>query len=245
MTKPVGILDSHEIEATDARASFCMHEGIRLTQSGNDMEALRYFDCALELRRRLPTEMPMHAYGLAACWLNGAEALTRLGSANHTLALRAFDEALVLLCLLPLGDDTRFSKRLAIAYQNRALVLAAQNPPATAGAIADLINAIAVLDGAVAMDASERDYLLAVVGMNLANIHASQGTMVSDLAAWEAARRALALVKALEYEDAAAAEAGLKARHVLCHLAARRLAVQAESMTDSLQLAMALRGPAG
>jgi hypothetical protein len=232
MTSSDSILDPQEMKATDARASLFMKEGIRLLYSDNNADAaLLYFDRAFELRRRLPMEEPMHAYGLAACWLNRAEALTRLGPAHHALALRAYDEALALLCSLPLGGDARFSKRLAIAYQNRALVLAAQNPPATAEAIAALVDAIAVLDRAEAMDAPERDYLLAVVWMNLANIQASEATIVSDLAAWEAALRALVLVKAREYEDAAAAEAGLKARHVLCHIAARRLSVQAESET--------------
>ena len=173
----------------------------------------------------------MHAYGLAACWLNRAEALTRLGPAHHALALGAYDEALALLRPLPLGDDARFSKRLAIAQQNRALVLAAQNPPATADAIAALKDAIAVLDHAEAMDAPERDYLLAVVWMNLANIQASEATIVSDLAAQEAARRALTLMNVQEHENVTAAEAGLKARHVLCHIAARRLSAQAERET--------------
>jgi len=231
MNSSVGILDAQEIKATDARASWFMQEGIRLMQSGNDVDALLYFDRALALRRRWPTEVPMHAYGLAACWLNRAEALTRLGPAHHALALHAYDEALALLRPLPLGDDARFSKRLAIAHQNRALVLAAQNPPATADAVAALVDAIAVLDHPETMDSPERDYLLAVVWMNLANIQASQVTIMSDLAAREAARRALALVKAIEHEDAAAAEAGLKARHVLCHIMARRLSVQAESET--------------
>jgi hypothetical protein len=232
MTSSVRVLDPREIEAADARASFFMEEGIRLLQSDNDADAaLLYFDRALELRRRLPMEVPMHAYGLAACWLNRAEALTRLGPAHHTLALRAYDEGLALLRPLPLGDDGRFSKRLAIAHQNRALVLAAQNPPATADAIAALVDAIAVLDHAEAMDAPERDYLLAVMWTNLANIQASEAMIVSDLAARESARRALALVKTHEHEDAAAAEAGLKARHVLCHIAARQLSVLAESET--------------
>ncbi|HUI80484.1 MAG TPA: hypothetical protein VLY24_21315 [Bryobacteraceae bacterium] len=227
MSSRVRILEPREIEDTDAQASSFMQEGIRLTQSGNDAEALLYFDRALELRRRLPTEMPIHAYGLAACWLNRAEAFTRLGPAHHEQALRAYDEALALLGPLPLRDDARFAKRLAIAHQNRALVLAAQNPPATADAIADLVDAITVLEHAEAMDAPEREYLLAVVWMNLANIQVSENTVESDLAAGEAARRALGLVKAHEQEDAEAAEAGLKARHVLSHIAARRLSVQA------------------
>jgi hypothetical protein len=220
-----------EIEAIDAQASSFMQEGIRLVQSGNDADAIPYLDRALQLRRRLPTEVPRHAYGLAACWLNRAEALTRLGVDHHAQALHSYDEALALLSPLPLGGDARFSKRLAIAHQNRALVLAAQNPPATAEAIAALAGAIAILDRAEEMDAPGRDYLLAVVWMNLANIHASEDTIVSDLAARQAALRALALVKAHEHENTASAEAGLKARHVLCQIAGRRLSDQAKSGT--------------
>jgi hypothetical protein len=168
---------------------------------------------------------------LAACWLNRAEALTRLGPEHHSLSLCAYDEALALLRPLPLGDEARFSKRLAIACQNRALVLAARNPPALKDAIAGLVEAIAVLDQTEAMAAPERDYLLAVVWMNLANIQASEDTIVSDVAAQNAARRALALVRVQEHEDAAAAEASLKTRHVLCHIAARRLSARARSET--------------
>jgi hypothetical protein len=216
----------------DAQASFFMKEGIHLAQSGNDVEAILYFDCALELRRQLPTDVPIHAYGLAACWLNRAEALTRLGPDHHALALFAYDEALALLRPLSLGDDARFSKRLAIALQNRALVLTAQDPPATTPAIAALVDALAVLGQADAMDVLERDYLLAVVWMNLANIQASEATIVSDVAAREAARQALVFVQAREHEDAEAAEAGLKARHVLCQIVARRLAGSEAVMAD-------------
>ncbi len=212
-----------------------MKEGIRLMPSDADA-ALVCFDQALELRRGLPTEVPKHAYGLAACWLNRAEALACLGPAHQAQALRAYDEALVLLRTLPLGADARFSKRLAIAQQNRALVLAAQKPPATADAIAALVDAIAVLDQADAIHAPEREYLLAVVWMNLANILASEATIESDLAAREAARRALESVKAQERDDAAAAEAGLKARHVLCQIAGRRLSVK-DDVHDATDLA--------
>jgi hypothetical protein len=209
-----------------------MEEGIRLLHFDNEADtALLYFDCALALRRRLPIKVPIHAYGLAACWLNRAEALTRLGPINRARALRAYDEALALLHPLPLGDEARFSKRLAIALQNQALVLAAQDPPATVSAMAALVDAIAVLDRAETMDSTERNYLLAVVWMNLANLQASEETIASDLAAREAAQRTLALVKTHEHEDAATAEAGLKARHVLCRIAARRLSAQVENET--------------
>ncbi len=232
MTASIRVLNPQDTKATDAQASLFMEEGIRLMQSGHDTDAaIRCFDRALELRRLLPAGVPLYSYGLAACWLNRAEALTRLGTGYQTMALNAYDEALVLLRLLPLGDDARFSTRLAIAHQNRALALAAQSPPQTADAIDSLVDAIAVLDQAGAMDGRERDYLLAVVWMNLANIRASQDTIASDLAGLEAARRALALVKEHEHKYAAAAEAGLKARHVLCHIAARRLSVQERKET--------------
>ncbi|MBV9507654.1 MAG: hypothetical protein JO323_21880 [Acidobacteriia bacterium] len=229
---PAGFPDAEAIEAINARASVFMQQGIRLLQSDNDAaNALLHFDRALQLRRRLPTEVPVHAYSLAACWLNRAEALTCLGPVYRTLALSAYDEALALLGPLPLCEDPRFSRRLAIAHQNRALVLAAQNPPATADAVEALASAIAVLDHAEAMETPERDFLLAVAWMNLANIHASQATNASDLAAQLAAQRALALVEAKEHDDAPAAETGLKARHVLCRILARRLSDQPESET--------------
>jgi len=224
--------DPHDIEATNAQASLLMKEGIRLMRSESDAAAaLLCFDRALELRRRLPTQVPVHAYGLAACWLNRAEALTGLGAARDVLALHAYGEALALLRALPIDRDPRFPRRLAIALQNRALLLIAQNPLAAAAAMGGLADAIAVLDGAEAMDAQERDFLRAVALMNLANIQASCDTAVSDAAAQEAASRALAFVKIQEHEDAAAAEVGLKARHVLCQIAARRLSVQPESKT--------------
>ena len=88
-------LDPREIETIDARASLLMKRGIGLLQSDNDAyAALVCFDRAFELRRQLPMELPIHAYGLAACWLNRAEALTLIGPSRHALALRAYDGAL-------------------------------------------------------------------------------------------------------------------------------------------------------
>jgi hypothetical protein len=43
MTSPARILDPQEIEATNAGASLLMKEGMRLAQSGHDMDALPYF----------------------------------------------------------------------------------------------------------------------------------------------------------------------------------------------------------
>src|SRR5262249_26268808 len=79
------------------------------------------------------------------------------------------------------------------------------------------------LDEASAIETHERDYLLAVVSMNLANVLMSDATPASDVAARSAARRTLALVASREWQGGAAAEAGLKARHVVCQTIPRPL----------------------
>ena len=93
-----------------------MKRGIRLLNDARPesiREALTCFDEALELRRQLPLETtPSVTYGLAACWLNRADALMRLEDATQIgMALRAYDEALALLRSLPLSNDSRFPRR--------------------------------------------------------------------------------------------------------------------------------------
>ncbi|HEX7796712.1 MAG TPA: hypothetical protein VF456_20260 [Vicinamibacterales bacterium] len=218
-------MSPEEIAAVDAQASMHMKQGIRLLEEShtNAVAALRCFDQALELRRRLPIETAVYAYGLAACWLNRADALMQVGDAAHCdLARYAYDEAIGLLRTLPIGD-TRFSKRLVIALQNRASAVVAHDASATADAVHAFTEAIAVLNDASGLEPHERDYLLAVVWMNLATVRAAEATTASDSAARDAARRTIALVAQREWEEASAAEAGLKARHVLCQTIARRL----------------------
>src|SRR5665213_2103727 len=90
---------SAELRAIDAEASILMKRGIGLLNDGEANavnEALACFDRALSLRARLPIEsVPAFRYGLAACWLNRADALMRLSdTAQISLALRAYDEAI-------------------------------------------------------------------------------------------------------------------------------------------------------
>jgi hypothetical protein len=231
MTVDSKILDPAEVQTIDAEASILMKRGIVIlsdAQGGAVAEALVCFDRALELRSRLPIErVPTLRYGLAACWLNRADALMQLGDATQiSLALRAYDEALMLLRELPMGDDSRFPRRLAIAHQNRGLALRAQGGPAVAAAIEAFTDAIAILDDDRAPLIADRDYLRAAVWMNLANARASEETTESDSLAHDAALRAISLVTGLEADDADAAEVGLKARHVLCHTIARHLSLQ-------------------
>jgi tetratricopeptide (TPR) repeat protein len=234
MTSDPKPLDAAEIQALDAHASTLMKRGIRVlgdAQPDAVAEALACFDRALELRCRLPIETaPSLRYGLAACWLNRADALMRLGDAMQIpVALRAYDEALVLLQELPLGDDARFPRRLAIAHHNRGLALHAQSGVDVTAAIAAFSDAIAILDHEQATLIPDRQYLLAAVWMNRANTRAAEATAESDLLAREAALRAITLVAHLEAHDADAAEVGLKARHVLCQSIARHLSLKAAS----------------
>jgi len=225
------LVDPADIEAADAQASSFMKRGIRLLQEspGNAEGALQEFDRALALRHRLPSDVPAHKYGLAACWLNRADALMRLErTPQKALALRACNEAVALLSEMPLSDDARFVRRLVVAHQNRGLALCAHEPPALVDAVAAFAEAIAILDRHEARRLPDRGYLQAVVWTNLANTHASDATTDGDALARESARRAVTLVAPMERDDADAAEAGLTARHVVCQTIARRLSASVE-----------------
>lgn len=124
-----------------------------------------------------------------------------------------------------------------MAYQNRGLALRTQGPSGAKEALAAFTDAIAVLDHDHAALISDRQYLLAVVWMNLANARASEATAESQSPARDAAVRAMALVADLEANDAEAAEVGLKARHVLCRTIAARLSrptASDETMPDDI-----------
>lgn len=209
-----------EAQAIDADASVLMKRGIRLMHGTTPeavTDALGCFDAALELRTRLPIdEVPVFRYGLAACWLNRAEALVRLGGeVQLTAALRACDAGIALLRVLPLADDSRFLRRLAMALQNRGLVLQLQGGDA-GEAVTALTEAVAILNDERSAQIPDRQYLLATVWLNLAIAHASDSAVESGRLAPEAARRAIALARGREETDGDAAEVGLKARHVLC-----------------------------
>jgi len=227
MTIDPEVPSASEVEAINAHASTLMKRGIRLreaTEPDAVSDALACFDQALELRRGLPIDaVPILRYGLAACWLNRADALVRLGDAAQIAeALRSFDEGIRLLHGLPLGADPRFPRRLAMAYQNRGLAVGAYGGPA-GEAIAAFTKAIAILDHQEAALIADRQYLLAVVWMNLANARAADAAADPDALANNAARQAISLVADVEMQDEDWAEVGLKARHVLCQTIAARL----------------------
>jgi len=219
-------LTPDEVHALDDQASQLMHQGISLLEDGSPSavaDALTCFDRALELRRQLPTDdRPDLRYGLAACWLNRADALIRLGDPAHIPdVLRSFDEAIVQLRDLPLKDDARYPRRLAIAHQNRGLAqLQAAGPLEAEAALTD---ALAVLEDESSAAIEDRVFLVAIVSLNLASAQASQQTDDAITRARVSAGRALGIVSSVEDEHASAAEIGIKARHVLCQAIARDL----------------------
>jgi hypothetical protein len=99
----------------------------------------------------------------------------------------------------------------------------AQNPPAASEAIDALGSAIAVFEAEEAASIPDRFYLIAVAWLNLSRAQALAGTLEAEVQARDAARRAMALVANTEGNNPAAAEVGLKARHVLCQTTVRKL----------------------
>jgi hypothetical protein len=212
-------------EALDTRASALMQQGLALMEIGDAAGALRWFDEALALRQQLPAAVPLYAYGLAACWLNRADALACIGSAEALGdALAAYDAGIAVTRTLPLGTDPRFPRRLAIALQNRALTLRARNSRDLGPVTSAFLEAIDVLQHGDAAAIPDRARLLAAVWVNVADTHAPYATDSSFALAHNGIARALALVAETEGTDEDAAAIGVTARHVRCGAVASRLA---------------------
>jgi tetratricopeptide (TPR) repeat protein len=229
MMSETDVLNPSDVQEIDAEASVLMKQGIRLLEDARPdgaAAALVCFDRALAMRRRLPIDTsPDLRYGLAACWLNRAEALMRIRDESHAaLALEAHDEAILLLSDLPRFGDPRFPRRLAIAHQNRGLVLLHQGN--VGEATTAFGQAISLLEHNQSASIPDRAFLLAAALMNLASVWAARPSEEDDVLARDASLRAIALIADLETNEADGAEVGLKARHILCQIAARRLSAE-------------------
>lgn len=238
---PAAEENSPSHEQIDAQASEWMKRGItRMADNGREAidEALRYFDSAIELRNQLPIdEAPLYRYGLAACWLNRAEARMRLDDPSQfSIALRDCEQGIQLLRGLSLDQDARFPRRLVIALQNRGLLLFAQRRIAEGiDAFGDAIDCL-VSDSAQAIP--DRRYLLGAAYLNLALANAEAADPVSESAANDAATKAMNLAIPTEANDPASAEIGIKARHLLCRLLTARLgSATSEEVHQSSDLA--------
>jgi len=211
-------------------ASARMESGIALLNAGAPdalPEAIRYFDEAIEIRRRLPlAEVPGFRYGLAAGWINRGDALARLGGLENLVeAVTSYTAAIELLKDAPPDDDGSFVRRLAIAWTNRGLALEEQaEENAWAEAQRSHQNAIDILSAAPRGADDKTDLVLAGAWVNLGNasLRFAGSAMVTETCV--STEQALRLLAKSEARDATAAEAGLKARHVLCQALVRLLA---------------------
>src|SRR5690349_18970845 len=197
------------------------------------IDALHCFDEALELRRRVPADhSPFQGYLLAACLLNRADALVRMGDVGPVAtALGSYDEGIAVLRRLPLAEDARYPRRLALGLQNRGLALQARGREGDADlAAASFAEAHEVLDQPHSEGIEDRAYLRAVVWLNLANLRAMQPADDAHVVAREAAWRAIESVEGLEAADPNAAAAGLQARHILCRVCAHSLSLAADDV---------------
>jgi hypothetical protein len=123
-----------------------------------------------------------------------------------------------------MGDDPRYPRRLAIAFQNRGLALQVRGREDDAvSAAASFGDAIAVLEEEYSAAIEDRDYLRAVVWLNLASLRAIEATADARADARGAAGRALAYVRDHEANHPQAAAVGLQGRHLLCRLCAHSL----------------------
>ncbi|MFO1487071.1 MAG: hypothetical protein U1F65_01200 [Verrucomicrobiota bacterium] len=209
------------------------------------------FDAAITLRRQLPLAAnPWFRYGLIAGWLNRADALTRLGSAdNLNEALGCFDEALAQLRELPMNESHLFVKRLAIAWLNRGLTFMKRGDGGSLRQSVDCFaEAVAAAKNYLGLCPEEARPLLAAAWLNRGIVLLRLGPAQAEPAR-TAARQALSVISAVERDDEATAEVGFKARHVLCQALAilitgsdsvpARLELLAEA-TDAVDEGMAL-----
>ena len=117
---------------------------------------------------------------------------------------------------LPLDSDPRYPRRPAIAQQNRALVLHAQQRDTSESVLASFGYAITTLEHVSAEDLPDRNYLLATIWTNVANVQVADGSDEALAHARRSATLAVSLVNGTEAIDTDHAEAGIKARHSLC-----------------------------
>jgi tetratricopeptide (TPR) repeat protein len=219
-------------------ASIRMKSGIALLEQGDAralQDAVRCFEEAIELRRRLPlAENPGFRYGLAAGWINRGDALARLaGPENVSDAVNSYTAAIELLRDVPANDDGLFVRRLAIAWMNRGLALEEQEHEE---AVRSYREAIKLLAACLGKPAGRLELVLASVWINLGNalLRSPAGALAAE--AREAAEQALSLAGECESNDQAAAEAGFKARHILCQAMTILLGKTGLSVADKMDL---------
>jgi tetratricopeptide (TPR) repeat protein len=220
-----------------------MERGLALLNGGDRSVlavAVRCFEEAIDLRRRLPLpDHPGFRFGLSSGWINRGDALARLGGEGNLVeAVCSYDAAIELLREVPAGDDGSFVQRLAIAWMNRGLALDGQESEAARReAISSYEKAIAVLGHSHSPGGdARRDIVLAMAWVNLGNAQLRFSGSEMATRACRAMENALPLLTDFEAKEIAAAEAALKARHILCQAIAGLLAAPHDEAAREMDL---------
>jgi len=222
----------------DELAGVWMTRGIALLNgSAPDAlhEALRCFDQAIELRRKLPLG-ESRRYGLAAGWINRGDALTRLGGGENLRdAVNSYTAAIGLLQDPPAEDNGLFVRRLAIAWLNRGIALEEQKSE-PAEAVHSYEKAIELLSDSPRAADARHNLVLASAWINLGNalLRSPGGAAAAQTCA--AAEKALSLLAETESKELAPAEAGFKARHILCQALIVLLAAPSDDIAARMDL---------
>lgn len=215
-------------EQQDAEASQWTLQGIALLEKGDRdslKAALGCFERAIFLREGLPLDgHPLYRWGLTAGWMNRGDVLTRLGTAEGLIeALRCYDIAIAHLHALPLEAEPVFRWRLSVAWMNRGITeQTLGDVAAEERALTCFERALQVMEGHESSPRPDYQHIQASAWMNRAN--AQLRLPVPDwLAVAASARRALGHSRRDEAQAPAAAEAGIKARYILCQALAHLL----------------------
>jgi hypothetical protein len=241
-------------EQLDQLASQRMKSGIALLSGGQPQdipEAIRFFEEAIELRKQLPlAENPGFRYSLSAGWINRGDALGHMGTPENLVeAVKSYAEAIELLKEPPADDNGLFARRLAIARLNCGIALEKQASEATrAEAIESYRESIRLLSPRNGNGGGAPDPVLTSAWINLGNAVLQKGGGASAREACETIEEVLALLAESETKELHAAEAGLKARHVLCQAMAYLLGDPSQSpdpdlidrITDTVEEALGL-----
>jgi tetratricopeptide (TPR) repeat protein len=204
--------------AVNLKANLWTNLGIAVMEqaTGSDStEAVECFDAAIQLRAGLPMERsPRLPWGLSASWLNRADALARADSKlHHQEILRSLDEAVRILETMKPTDHPSVSARIALAWMNRGTLVAASGGDVEE-ALRCLNQSIAACENAPPQGVEECRRVLLGALLNRANLLQRK----EPLKAREDCQRVITLTTDLEKREPLAAEAGLKARHLLCQV---------------------------
>lgn len=203
---------------------------LEIRETARRWEAVACFDRAIAIRQpRLAPGEVWIAYGLAASWMNKADALTRVGACRDA-ALQAHDQALRVIALLP--DEPIFNQRRAIAWINRGITLETEASLQSDRAAEDsYLHAIAALPEAESAGEKESVQIVAGAWLNLAQVLGRQAEQDTGRIR-EATANALRLILLFEQLDVKAAEIGIRARLLQCQIMSGTLEKYVTEATD-------------